>query len=412
MSRFIALRSSCFTVLIVFLATATLLSQNDVKKIKILESNNYYVSSKYKRLVLAPDVSAPELVQVREYVSSKVAMKGMRDTQQIFRIAAWFHSIMRHNGGIQPPQSFNHLDLLRLSESGLQTLRCQDMAQLLSDVLVAFGHVSRPVAIQTRDAAYGMAGSGHVVTEVWSNDVRAWIMIDPQFGVVCKNKDTFLNTYAILTRTDDMRVQRLSTITGLTKAMTGDTLPAWYKNFIRSYNGSIQMQMLKHGTVLYTMILGLRNHDQYLTFQGLPIDNTMFTTSYEDLYFDVNRVMLFFSYINHPEQQTEVFTKPHTLQEHQQALRRFAAKPEYTVHFEQTMPWIKSIALSLNDTESSVITSFDDDLPILLKPSINTVVATPLNKLGIAGLITKMKIFYGSDQEFDKYVMAGSTYIK
>jgi hypothetical protein len=387
------------------------LLEKPIKKIFIVESNNMYAHARFRKLLLPTTLNEPVLVELKKYVVSKQpTFAGMSDTALMKSVAGWMASTIRHDGREYTRKSTSLIEMLDSYFDGSTKIRCQDISQLYANIMISFGNVARIVYVNTKNSDYGTIGSGHVLTEVWSNTLNKWVMIDPQFGVTASANGSHLNYYEFvyaLKNTPDKLVvtslqERYKNLSKISQSQTAES----YLKFIQPYNGTmyVQMQQTSGSNLMYKMILSLdETIKHYMTFQGLPLDNAMFTNHYDDLYFDLNRVMLFFSYpydVNWSIFQNDTIN---TTGGYTNAMPEFVAKPNYKIHFESTMPWLKYIKCRINSSTNQTIKP-GRDIAVKLKSGVNIIEAIPINEADTEGIKTKIKIFYGTDVEYDKYI--------
>lgn len=385
-----------------------------IKKIIIMESNNIYAHSRYRKLLLPPSLNEPVLVELKKYVLSKQpSFSGMSDTTLIKSVAGWVASSIKHDGREHTRKITSLTQMLDSYFDGSAKVRCQDISQLYANIMLSFGYVARSVYINVKNADYGTIGSGHVLTEVWSDKLSKWVMVDPQFGITARTNTTMLNYYefvhALKNTPEKLTIEPLKELFDNKPEITRQHTIESYRKFIEPYNGTLYVQMQRHNCPLvYKMILGIEESNKhYMTFQGLPLDNAMFTNRYEDLYFDLNRVMLFFSYPDEVNWSGFHTDSLNTFHGYSNAMSDFAAKPNYKIHFESTMPWLKHINFRVNSGIAQMVKP-EKDILLKLKSGVNIIEATAVNEAGIEGEKTKMKIYYGTEKEYNTYVKSVS----
>ena len=106
-------------------------------------------------------------------------------------LAGWVTGRWRHSGSNVPSMS-NPLVILREAAKGAN-FRCVEYSVVMVGVSQAMGMPARMVGLKTRYAATAHSGAGHVVTEIWLDDFKKWVLVDPQFGYVFQVEETPLH---------------------------------------------------------------------------------------------------------------------------------------------------------------------------------------------------------------------------
>ncbi|HAD82181.1 MAG: hypothetical protein A2509_00765 [Candidatus Edwardsbacteria bacterium RIFOXYD12_FULL_50_11] len=90
---------------------------------------------------------------------------------------AWVNKRFVHDA-VNKPSNSNPLTILKEADNK-KGFTCQEFSILLASVLQTHGYPARVVVILKNNYSYG-TGKGHWVTEIWSNDLNKWILLDPQ----------------------------------------------------------------------------------------------------------------------------------------------------------------------------------------------------------------------------------------
>lgn len=147
-----------------------------MKKIKIVESNNQNLDS--LRHLNVNQVEDADLTKLRDYVMSKIKLTDYKDPQIFFETMDWVSSQWVHHGFHEAPKEMTSYDILQKVAEG-ERFRCVEYAKVTADILNALGYVTRSLNIKTHDSDYGGVGRAHAVTEVWSNALDKWVLLDP-----------------------------------------------------------------------------------------------------------------------------------------------------------------------------------------------------------------------------------------
>lgn len=104
-----------------------------------------------------------------------IGSKDEWDSQ--LKALAWVHNRWAHDG-IHEPSARNALTILKEVAEG-KRFRCVEYSIVLSEVLQALGYPARSIGLRSQNASFG-TGKGHVVSEVWNNDLGQWVLLDGQ----------------------------------------------------------------------------------------------------------------------------------------------------------------------------------------------------------------------------------------
>jgi hypothetical protein len=89
------------------------------------------------------------------------------------------------------------LEILKAIEDG-HTFFCSQYAQVLVSAAASLGWVDRPLALRRHQGVAKVGGSTeHSVTEIWSNQHRKWVMLDPTSNLYLEANGVPLNAYEI-----------------------------------------------------------------------------------------------------------------------------------------------------------------------------------------------------------------------
>lgn len=137
--------------------------------------------------------------------AQKWVESGADEWQRQLALMAWVHNRWAH-AGISEPSRADAVTILREVEAG-KRFRCVEYSLVLSAVLQAFGHPARVVSLRRDGSSYGI-GKGHVVTEVWSNQHKKWIVMDGQNNATWQLMDTPLSAAEVR----EARIEDLSSL--------------------------------------------------------------------------------------------------------------------------------------------------------------------------------------------------------
>ncbi|RQD75188.1 MAG: transglutaminase domain-containing protein [Candidatus Syntrophonatronum acetioxidans] len=111
--------------------------------------------------------------------------------ERVSVLAGWVNSRWSHSG-TNMPSSSNPLVILREADDGA-SFRCVEYSVVMAGAAQSMGMPARVVSLKTRHAATARSAAGHVVAEVWLDDLEKWVVVDPQFGYVFRGEGGPLN---------------------------------------------------------------------------------------------------------------------------------------------------------------------------------------------------------------------------
>ena len=87
------------------------------------------------------------------------------------------------------------LEILKAVDEG-NTFFCAHYGKVLVSAAASLGWVDRMLAMK-RPAGMGEGATEHTITEIWSNQHRKWVMLDPTFAMYVEKDGVPLNAYEI-----------------------------------------------------------------------------------------------------------------------------------------------------------------------------------------------------------------------
>lgn len=265
---------------------------------------------------------------------------------------------------------------------------------VLSEVLQAYGFVSRTVALRSNDVAYGGWGKGHVAMEVWVNDLNKWIFLDPQFGtyLTSANEKTPLNFFESFLVKSKGKWNRLKVNFSAKPPKSIEDASREYKDFLKMYYGHMTVSSGKEKPQISLL---LEAKKPTLTFQAHPSDNTVFTSESSVLYAEINRVSILLNYREKVANFNKLVQdlKIETDQDYVNQMPKFAAKPKFTVKLANNMPSFNYYEYRKSKSEQwkKLKNDFFDWDALGLH---NILEARAVNKMGRSGPITLIEVGY------------------
>jgi len=133
------------------------------------------------------DPLAPRTVQVREEYHLDDIVAGY-DTEFAAQCALkrWVRSRWDHGWSLQFGEVQDALDILHAADEG-EHFNCGFYSRVFVECARSLGWVARPTGVGVRDVAFprghNVGNVGHSVPEIWSNEFRKWIILDPDLNV-------------------------------------------------------------------------------------------------------------------------------------------------------------------------------------------------------------------------------------
>lgn len=326
------------------------LKQNDkVKKIEVTKTNNkpfFALESKF----VFPQPKGTDLKKLKSYITSKgFNPKSSNESDFVVEALAWVTAQWAHDGINQPPKHFKALDILKKVHNEKEKYRCVEYGIVLSEVLQAYGFVARTVALRSNDVAYGGWGKGHVAMEVWINDLKKWIFLDPQFGsyLTESGSKTPLNFYELYQIKSSGKWKSTQVRFASKPPQPIKQAASEYKGFLENYFGHITVSSGKK-TPQISLMLELEK--PVMTFQAHPYDNVVFTTDQDLVYPQINQVSILLNYKDKADNFNKLVKSLgiDSDQTYVDKMHHFAAKPNFSAKFLNNMPYFSHYEYRLN----------------------------------------------------------------
>ncbi len=371
--------------------------QPQLKKISIVETNNLFYTDRYKYLYLPKSPKDPEMKKLRDFVEKRARTADLSDPDIFMSLMEWTCLQWAHDPLHEPPAGSTSLQILQLAASG-QRFRCQEYAQVLHDILTAFGYVSRLLQIRKSDAAYGSPGAGHVAVEVYSNTLAKWIYLDPQWCIAAIAKQdrlNFLEMFRFRERHSFDSVQFMMSSLVMARDSVGsiEAYDSEYRSFISQYFGYEGIVANRFGGLVF-LFLPLETKEQYITFQGVSVNRRIFTDREANLYFSANATVILFDYEKEVN-WTEIFTRYDikTPDDYMNSMPKFAARPDFRLHFNNNCIWFDHYEVKIDGSDWKRIRG--DSYTWSLREGVNEIRVRSVNCAGVSGTETYSKIHYG-----------------
>lgn len=387
-----------------FLLILTVSAQDvhKVKKIKIVESGNTLLDKRYRAMDLPDSINTSLMLQVRQFSTENGIVKKPDDLSMVLESLRWVSSRWMHDGN-NSADTLNALQILENAKKGIR-YRCVEYGRVLSSTLRSWGFISRPIGFFTSGAAYGPPGSGHFATEVWIDNLKKWIFLDPQFCIYTLHKGQHINFYEMAMLANNGRFEEIEFVMSKGyegyKAFGSSSIEEHindYKKFLRNFFGTVHTVIKLNGKRV-TQHLILDKDSQVLTFQGFPSDDIVYAGDVSDMYFPVNQSLVIFKHKNAKasiDKYSEL-VKNKTITNYPTQfdnMWQYAPDGELLAYNDNNMPWFDHYEMTLNGKPIKM--NANGYFEIKLIEGMNTVTCVAVNKNGKNGVVNTIRINYG-----------------
>jgi hypothetical protein len=154
-----------------------------------------YVENDYTRRFKFDAYDNPKLKALRErYHLDDVVAPGKTEFDRQVLLLDWANHQLKKFGRPTSPAR-GALDILAANDAG-NTFFCAHYGDLFVSAAASMGWVDRAMALRRPDHI-GSGSTEHTSTEIWSNQYRKWIMLDPTFAMYVEKDNVPLNAYEL-----------------------------------------------------------------------------------------------------------------------------------------------------------------------------------------------------------------------
>ena len=163
-----------------------------VKKLDMLP----YVESDYTKRFKFEAFDNPKLKELRDrYKLDEVVASGKDELEKQVLLLDWTHHQFKKFG--RPSnKATGALEILKAISEG-HTFFCSQYGQVFVSAAASLGWVDRELALRRHRGSAKDGSSEHTTTEIWSNQHRKWVMMDPTANMHIEKNGTPLNAYEI-----------------------------------------------------------------------------------------------------------------------------------------------------------------------------------------------------------------------
>lgn len=220
-----------------------------------------------------------------KYPIDSLVKDARSDTEKALAILHWVHSQWSHNGSNEPRNN-DAISILEEVKEG-KNFRCVEYGIVATACLNAVGLKARTLALKTRDVETRKSGAGHVLLEVYLNDLQKWALLDGQWDAMPVLGGRPLNAVefqkAMVHQYGELEIKSLSNVSK--RAYCNWINPYLYYFDVAFDNRETEPKytgMYKQYRKLMLVPLDAKNP---VVFQGKsPIKECLYTHSYKDFY--------------------------------------------------------------------------------------------------------------------------------
>src|SRR5258706_8303050 len=154
-----------------------------------------YVQSEYSKRFTFDSYDNPKLKELRErYRLDEVVAPGKSEFDRQVLLLDWVNHKFKKFGKPSSPAR-GALDILNAIDEG-NTFFCSHYGDVMVSAAASLGWVDRCMALRRPDS-WGSGSTEHTSTEIWSNQWRKWVMLDPTFAMYVEKDGAPLNAWEI-----------------------------------------------------------------------------------------------------------------------------------------------------------------------------------------------------------------------
>jgi hypothetical protein len=155
-----------------------------------------YVESEFTKRYRFDSVNNPKLRELRQrYQLEAVIAPGQDEFDRQVRLLDWVHHRFKKFG--RPSiEARGALEILKAIDEG-HAFFCTQYAQTFVSAAASLGWIARPLALRRHQDKPGGGSTEHSTTEIWSNQHRKWVMMDPTAKMFIEKNGLPLNAWEI-----------------------------------------------------------------------------------------------------------------------------------------------------------------------------------------------------------------------
>lgn len=237
-------------------------------------------------LLYENDINSPYLKELKnKYPIDSIASSGNSDLEKVRNVSSWVHHLWKHNG-MNEPEKKDALYILEEVKNGKQ-FRCVEYGIVTTACLNSIGIKARTLSLKTKDVEIRPVGAGHVVLEVFLNDLDKWIVVDPQWDIIPHIDGKPLNAIELQSAITNRKKVSVWT----TEQTTSEEYIPWIYPYLYYFsikfdnreNISKEKQYTYQGKS-YLMLVPIGAKNPTIFQQKFPLNYCFYTNSIKDFY--------------------------------------------------------------------------------------------------------------------------------
>jgi len=173
------------------------------KNIRIEEYNNNYILESKRKFDYQPFSDHKLEILRNEYDLVKLT-EPYKDEFDKFKILRdWVRRQWKYGYPDEVSRDYDSIDILRRAKNG-ESFWCSEYAVVFIQCALSLGYQARYVALR----------KGHVIAEIWSNEFKKWVIMDPTFNIHFEKKGIPLNCLDLFNAFNDNQTEEICVMEG------------------------------------------------------------------------------------------------------------------------------------------------------------------------------------------------------
>jgi hypothetical protein len=220
-----------------------------------------------------------------KYPIDSLVSGAENDTEKALRIVHWVHSQWQHNGS-NKPQNSDAVSILAEAKDG-KNFRCVEYGIVATACLNAAGLKARIVGLTTKDVETRQYGAGHVLLEVYLNDLQKWALADGQWDAMPVLNGIPLNAVEFQQAiAENYNALEIKTLSGTSKRFYINWIYPYLHYFDISFDNreGVSIDKMKIDGKKCLMLVPPGENNPVVFQINKKIDNCLYTNSLKDFY--------------------------------------------------------------------------------------------------------------------------------
>lgn len=219
-----------------------------------------------------------------KYSIDSLIQNAKNDTEKALSILNWVHKQWRHNGNNTPVKN-DAISILEEVKTG-KNFRCVEYGIVTSACLNSIGLKARTLSLKTKDVETTKYGAGHVLLEVYLNDLQKWVVLDGQWDIMPVLNNIPLNAVEFQKAiTEDYNNLEIRSLSGTPKRQYVQWIYPYLYYFSFAFDnreGIASREKINGKNSLMLVPIGAKNPTIFQITS--KIENCLYTNSINDFY--------------------------------------------------------------------------------------------------------------------------------